>query len=198
MTVDASGARSVERMSHAAGTDGVAPLRPNVVLTGFMATGKSTVGRVLAARLRYGFVDTDRIIEERHGPIPAIFAERGETAFRALERALAEELAGLSSLVISTGGGMLLDPIVAEMFSATGTVVCLTAEPDVILKRVGGARAGERRPLLAGADPRTRITELLTERAEAYGRFPQVATDGRPPTEIAVEIEALVRDGSVG
>ena len=65
MTVDASGARSVERMSHAAGTDGVSPLRPNVVLTGFMATGKSTVGRVLAARLRYGFVDTDRIMPAR-------------------------------------------------------------------------------------------------------------------------------------
>lgn len=183
-------------MSHGTGTDGVAPLRPNVVLTGFMATGKSTVGRVLAARLRYGFVDTDRIIEERHGPIPVIFAERGEAAFRALERALAEELAGLSSLVISTGGGMLLDPTVADVLSATGTVVCLTAEPEVILRRVGGARAGERRPLLAGGDPRARITELLAERAEAYRRFPQVATDGRPPTEIAIEIESLVRDGS--
>lgn len=185
-------------MSHGTGTDGVPPLRPNVVLTGFMATGKSTVGRVLAARLRYGFVDTDRIIEERHGPIPVIFAERGEAAFRALERALAEELAGLSSLVISTGGGMLLDPAVADVLSATGTVVCLTAEPEVILKRVGGARAGERRPLLAGADPRARITELLAERAEAYGRFPQVSTDGRSPTEIAIEIESLLRAGSVG
>jgi shikimate kinase len=169
-----------------------------VVLTGFMATGKSTVGRVLASRLRYGFVDTDRIIEERHGPIPAIFAERGEAAFRSLERSLAEELAALSSLVISTGGGMLLDPGIADLFSTTGDVVCLTAEPEVILRRVGGARAGERRPLLAGGDPLERIISLLAERSAAYARFPQVATDGRSPTEIASEIEALVRRDSAG
>lgn len=183
-------------MAPGAEPDGAAPLRPNVVLTGFMATGKSTVGRVLAARLRYGFVDTDRIIEERHGPIPTIFAERGEAAFRSLERSLADELAALSSLVISTGGGMLLDPVVADMFSATGVVVCLTAEPDVILRRVGGARAGERRPLLAGADPLERIVGLLAERSAAYGRFAQVATDGRSPSEIASEIEQLVRGDS--
>jgi shikimate kinase len=177
---------------------GASPTRPNVVLTGFMATGKSTVGRVLAARLRYGFVDTDRIIEERHGPIPRIFDEQGEGAFRALERSLAEELAGLSSLVISTGGGMLLDPEVADVMSSSGVVVCLTAEPEVILRRVGGARAGERRPLLADDDPLGRILELLAERSAAYGRFPQVATDGRTPTEIAMAIEAVLQGDSAG
>ncbi|MGA1344603.1 MAG: shikimate kinase [Ilumatobacteraceae bacterium] len=177
---------------------GAAPTRPNVILTGFMATGKSTVGRVLAGRLRYGFVDTDRIIEERHGPIPVIFAEQGEAAFRLIERALAEELAGLSSLVISTGGGMLLDPAVADVMASSGIVVCLTAEPEVILRRVGGARAGERRPLLAGGDPLDRIVQLLGERAAAYARFPQVATDGRTPTEISSAIEDVLHGGSAG
>ena len=65
---------------------GSAPQRANVVLTGFMGTGKSTVGRLVAATLRYGFVDTDRLIEERHGPIPELFATHGEDHFRRIER----------------------------------------------------------------------------------------------------------------
>jgi shikimate kinase len=164
----------------------------NVVLTGFMATGKSTVGRLLAARLRYGFVDTDRIIEERHGPIPVIFSTEGEAAFRRIERDVAIELSGLSSLVVSTGGGMMLDPVNADALASSGMVVCLTASPKVILRRVGGSRAGERRPLLSGADPEARIRELLTEREAAYAAFRQISTDGRPPSEVAEEIAALV------
>ncbi|MEC7384520.1 MAG: shikimate kinase, partial [Actinomycetota bacterium] len=88
----------------------------SVVLTGFMATGKSTVGRQLAARLRYGFVDTDRLIEERFGPVPEIFRTHGEERFRAIERELASELAALPALVIATGGGMLVDSAVADVF----------------------------------------------------------------------------------
>ena len=89
----------------------------SVVLTGFMATGKSTVGRQLAARLRYGFVDTDRLIEERFGSIPEIFRTQGEERFRAIERELASEIAALPALVIATGGGMLVDSAVADVFT---------------------------------------------------------------------------------
>ena len=116
--------------------------QPNVVLTGFMATGKSTVGRLVAAGLRYGFVDTDRMIEERHGSIPEIFASDGEEHFRAIERGIAEELAELSALVISTGGGLMLDASAGPTLAASGRVFCLTARVETIWKRVGGPRAG--------------------------------------------------------
>ncbi len=167
------------------------PRRRNVILTGFMATGKSTVGRTLAARLRYGFVDTDRVIEDRNGPIPMIFSERGEAEFRRLERAVAVELSSFSSLVIATGGGLMLDPVSAEALASSGFVVCLTASPKAILRRVGGPSAGARRPLLAVNDPEARIRELMNERAPAYKRFPQVSTDGRTPSEVADRIMEL-------
>ncbi len=91
--------------------DSPRPRPGNVVLTGFMATGKTTVGRLLAERLGYEFVDTDQLIEQRHGPIPAIFRESGEGEFRRLERSVADELAARRQLVISTGGRLLLDAV---------------------------------------------------------------------------------------
>ena len=159
-------------------------VRRNVVLTGFMATGKSTVGRMLAERLGYEFVDTDTLIEDRHGPIPQIFVEYGEDEFRRLERELAVELAGQDGLVISTGGRMLVDPVNADALGATGDVYCLTATIDTIVARLTAAGT-DSRPMLAGHDLRPRIAELLGERADAYARFPQVPTDDRTPGEIA-------------
>lgn len=163
----------------------------NVVLTGFMGTGKTTVGRLVAERLGHDFVDTDVVIEERHGPIPTIFAEQGEAAFREIERNLARELAARTGIVISTGGRMMLDPANAEALGATGRVYCLVADPDEILRRVTTDPSHIERPLLAGPDPRARILELLAERTPLYRRFPQVDTGGRPPAEIADEIVAL-------
>jgi shikimate kinase len=165
--------------------------RRNVVLTGFMGTGKTTVGRLLAARLGYEFVDTDAEIEQRHGPIPVIFAEHGEPTFRTIERRVAAEFGDRDGLVISTGGRMLLDPANEQVLSAHGDVFCLTASIDEIWRRVG--RTATDRPLLAGADPRQRIVELLAERQARYARFPQVATDGRPPVEIVDEITDRIR-----
>ncbi len=81
----------------------------NLVLTGFMGTGKTTVGRMLAEKLGMEFVDTDELIESRHGPIPRIFADRGESEFRAIEQEVARELGERSGLVIATGGRMVLD-----------------------------------------------------------------------------------------
>ncbi|MAT05145.1 MAG: shikimate kinase [Acidimicrobiaceae bacterium] len=172
--------------------EGTEHRRPSVVLTGFMGTGKTTVGRVLADRLGYEFVDTDAIIVDRHGPIPTIFADHGEDHFRALERDLAAELAERDGIVVSTGGRMLVDPVNAEVFERRHLVVALSATPDTIYERVGGERAATSRPLLAGGDVRTRIAELLDERAGPYGRFRQVATDDRTPDEIAAEIAELV------
>lgn len=169
------------------------PAKQNLVLTGFMATGKSTVGRLVAQRLGWEFVDTDAVIEERHGPIPDIFAEQGEDAFRDLERQVAAELARRSHLVISTGGRMLLDPVNAEALSSTGTVVCLTATAEEILARVTEqqARDGVERPML-GDDPAGRIGVLMAERADGYGRYRQLSTSGRPPEDVVDELLDLV------
>lgn len=164
------------------------PDHANIVLTGFMGTGKSTVGRLLAERLGYEFVDTDALIEQRHGPIPKIFRERGEGEFRRLERDVADELAGRERLVISTGGRLMVDAVNAARLGATGDVFCLTASVDTILSRVTADDSPVERPLLAGADVRRRITELLAERASAYAGFDQVDTDGRRPIEIVEEI----------
>lgn len=160
----------------------------NVVLTGFMGTGKSTVGRALAARLGWEFVDTDQVIEQRYGPIATIFAEQGEGAFRRLERDVASELAERRRLVIATGGRMLVDAVNAQRLGETGDIVCLVASLDTILERVDADGAGATRPLLQGDDVRGRLTALLAERLEAYGAFHQVETDGRSPDELAVAI----------
>lgn len=161
--------------------------RRNVVLTGFMATGKTTVGRLVAERLGYEFVDTDALIEDRHGPIPQIFLEYGEDEFRRLEREVAAELAGRDGLVVATGGRMLVDPVNAEVLGATGDVFCLTATVDTIVERLTAAGT-DTRPMLAGHDLRTRVADLLAERADAYARFTQVPTDDRTPDQLATHL----------
>jgi len=162
----------------------------NVVLTGFMGTGKSTVGRVLARRLDAEFVDTDALIEERYGPIADIFADQGEEAFREYERETAAALALRPALVIATGGRMMVDPACAAELGRTGRVFCLVASVDAILERVTSDESRVERPLLAAPDPRRRIIELLNERHAAYRRFSQVQTDGRSPEAVADDIVA--------
>ena len=164
------------------------PAHGNVVLTGFMGTGKTTVGRLLADRLGYEFVDTDQLIEQRHGPIPEIFGEHGEGEFRRLEREVAAELAERERLVVSTGGRLMLDAVNAARLGGSGDVFCLTASVDTILARVTAADPPVERPLLVGTDVRQRIAELLDERAPAYAGFDQVDTEARPPIEIVNEI----------
>lgn len=166
----------------------------HVVLTGFMGTGKSTVGRQLGALLEREWVDTDTLIESRYGPIPQIFEEEGEDHFRSLERDLAEELAARAALVISTGGRMMLDPIVREHLEPVSRVFCLVASPDSILLRVGGQHGAARRPLLAGDDPQARIQDLLAERSPGYAEFEAIDTDNRSPRQVAETIAKLCED----
>ncbi|MCX6028756.1 MAG: 3-dehydroquinate synthase [Chloroflexi bacterium] len=142
----------------------------NIILTGFMGTGKTAVGREVAERLGRPFVDLDvRIVERAGKSIPAIFAEDGEPAFRALEATLCQKLRQPAGLVIATGGGAVLDPANREALAAGGVLICLDADPDTILARLAGA---EDRPLLADPDRRARIATLLAQRAEAYAAIP--------------------------
>lgn len=156
-------------------------MAPKLILTGFMASGKSAVGRAVAARLGWRLLDSDAELIARAGkPIPAIFAEHGEAHFRALEREVIAALAGDPArcpqcgkprpAVISTGGGALVDERNHAALKRAGVIVCLTARPEVIAARV--RRSRERRPkLLEGGKPlKERIAELMEERRAAYAR----------------------------
>ena len=167
--------------------------RTNIVLTGFMGTGKSTVGRLIAKQLAYDFVDTDEWIEAENGrSIADIFREEGEDAFRQWERTASTTFAQREECVIATGGRLMLDEANAAALMENGRVFCLVAEPDEIVARVGG---GEKRPLLNVHDPAARIQELLDKRREKYGRFPQIMTTGKTPAQVAQAIiEAMKKD----
>ncbi len=165
---------------------------PNIVLTGFMGTGKTTAGRLLAAQLGMEFVDTDELLEARHGPIAEIFETRGEAAFRKLEHDLAQELSERRGVVISTGGRMMLDPKNVAALSRTGRVFCLVATPEEIYDRVSNDTARPTRPLLSVPDPRRQIVELLTEREPGYRLFPQLTTSDLSPEGVAKGLGELV------
>jgi len=166
----------------------------HVILTGFMATGKTAVGREVARQMGRPFVDMDAEIEARAGkPISRIFAEDGEAAFRHMEDALCEELSAQEGLVIATGGGTLVNPANRVLMMTCGTVVCLTCDVEEILKRVG---TNLDRPLLNVADPRAEIERLLEMRRQAYQSIPwQVDTTSLSIEESAarvVEIASLI------
>jgi 3-dehydroquinate synthase len=163
----------------------------NIVLTGFMGTGKTTVGRIVADQLGYEFVDTDRVIEERHGKIADVFRILGEDGFRRIERELAAELADRQRLVISTGGRMMLDPQNVANLSRNGRVFCLVATPDEIFDRVTNDSSRVERPLLSVPDPRQRIVELLAERGPDYRRFAQLTTDAISAAAVASDLVGL-------
>lgn len=165
----------------------------NIVITGFMGTGKSKVGLEVARRLGWEFVDTDTLIEQRVGmTIPEIFAQRGEGFFRQQERQLCQELAKRQGLVIATGGGALIPEENRQALGTSGLLVCLTCDVREILQRLVQV---EDRPLLDAADRRERIETLLAERREAYRRTPhQIDTTGLTVEEVAERVIRLLGD----
>ncbi len=169
----------------------------NVALVGFMGTGKSTVGHVLADLLGYELVDTDKVIEARAGKrVTEIFAAEGEGGFRQRERDLVAELATASGKVISTGGGMIVDPANLASLRGHSLVVCLWASPEVIFERV---RHQAHRPLLQTEDPLGRIRDLLRQRAPFYRQADVlVGVDFRAPVETARFVAASFRRQRAG
>ncbi len=140
--------------------------KSNIILVGFMGTGKTAAGKTVARRLKRAFIDMDAVIEERSGmPISEIFRRHGEAHFRQLERDLVQELSARENLVVAAGGGVVLNPDNLSDFGRTGVVICLRASPEIILRRVSPER---HRPLLEGAEKGRRILELLQSRQRFY------------------------------
>ncbi|MCL5289565.1 MAG: shikimate kinase [Bacillota bacterium] len=138
----------------------------NIVLIGFMGSGKSTVGRGLAKRLGYRFIDTDYAIEKVTDlTVEQIFHKHGVKRFRGEEALLVKKLALQENLVIATGGGLVLDPENVKKLKTNGVLVCLEASPENICKRVRNKRT---RPLLAKGNLQEKVARLLAERKEAY------------------------------
>jgi shikimate kinase len=165
-----------------------------LILTGFMGTGKTEVGRRLARAMQRAFVDTDKLVEAAAGrPIADIFARDGEAHFRVLERDAVRQAVAVPDAVVATGGGALLDADSRRMLLSAGPVVCLTATPEEILRRVGDAQD---RPLLGGgtqAERLTKIRDILAAREPGYRLAThQIDTTGRSVDELVGEIRSLV------
>ncbi|MEE8328458.1 MAG: 3-dehydroquinate synthase [Thermodesulfovibrionia bacterium] len=159
-----------------------------IVLTGFMGTGKSSVGKELSRRLGYPFIDTDHHIEEREGmPISLIFKKKGEDYFREVERSVVKQISQMSNVVIATGGGVIKNRENVDDLGRKGIIIWLKADPGIILRRV--MLEGGKRPLLDVEEPLNEIKRLLAERQKIYMQSDiSIETDYITPGETAQEI----------
>lgn len=163
----------------------------NIILTGFMGTGKSAVGKKLAEKLKLDFIDMDTLIEERAGmTIPEIFSRFGEAHFRRLESEMVRSLVDSKRKVIATGGGSIVDPENLQKLKEIGPVICLTATPETIYNRV---RSDTNRPLLQVPDPIDQIHQLLDDRGPHYAKADyHLPTDKGTIEELVNKILALI------
>lgn len=167
--------------------------KPYVILTGFMGTGKSTIGVILARQLHVDFIDLDAIIVQSSGrSIPEIFAADGEAGFRALEsKALRSVLDG-DVAIVSTGGGAVIDPENRRLMRESGIVVNITASPGVILART---RSCADRPLLRNRKSLAEIEAMLGEREQFYADADiRIDTDGKNVEDVAAEIVKFIEE----
>jgi shikimate kinase len=159
----------------------------NLALIGFMGAGKTSVGRLVAEQLHFDYLDTDDLIVSRTGrTIADIFKTDGEPAFRELEREVVAELATRTKTLISTGGGLPVNPANLASLKTHALVVCLWASPEKIWERV---KNQSHRPLLHDPDPQKKIRDLLAVREQFYKQADVlVNTDIRSPREVAMHV----------
>ncbi len=169
-----------------------------IILMGFMGTGKSTTGRILAQKLGYEFLDLDKIIEEKEQrSIPEIFQKEGEAYFRRKEKEMARAVCQKDNTVIAVGGGTVVDPENKELLLSAGKLIALYADVDTILERTRGEGT---RPVLdkaAEAGRREAIEHLLKERRDAYrGAHFSIDTSHISPLEVAEGILRFIKAGA--
>ena len=166
-------------------------LSANIVLVGFMGTGKSVVGRVIAQKLEFHFIDTDDVIEQTSkAKISDIFAEHGEDYFRDLESQAVKSVVLMKNQVVATGGGVVLRSSNIDLLRTGGPIFCLNATPKAIWDRVRSSRS---RPLLRGPEPLKKIETLLDKRAPYYALADhQIETTGVAVDRVADEIISYI------
>jgi len=158
----------------------------NIVLIGFMGSGKSTVGKLLANKLGLRFVDTDRLVEKKVGKrIKEIFKNEGEEKFRAFESEVIEEVSKYENQVISCGGGAVLNPDNVSILKENGVLIYLKASAFILFERLHGT---DTRPLLNVASPRDKVNELLAARQSLYEKVTDILIDTS-----YIDVDAVVK-----
>jgi shikimate kinase len=173
------------------------PSQKNIVLTGFMAVGKSVVGQRLARKLKRSFLDLDTAIEQREGmKVHELFSFKGEPYFRRIEKEMLREALSGDDKIIATGGGAIMDEDNLRMLKETSLLISLRARPETLLARA--ATGGSQRPLLQGDDKLERIKELLRQRERAYGQAHlSIDTEARSVDEVVEQIAKAINSDEI-
>lgn len=163
----------------------------NIILLGFMGTGKTSIAKKIAVDFGMQFIEMDSIIEEREGiTINEIFSTKGEPYFRMIEASVVKELSDKKGLVISAGGGVVLNPDNISELQKNGILICLNATPEEIYNRI---KDQTHRPLLKVKDPLVRIKELLEYRKPYYDKIAlQIDTTGKDIEEVVNEVKDFI------
>lgn len=167
-------------------------MKKHIVLIGLPGSGKTTVGRIVAEKLSAGFVDIDSILNRKEGkPIAMIFAEKGEPAFRDMERREVEAALANQPAVIAPGGGWAAQPGALESATLAGYVIYLKVRPETAVSR---AVPSGTRSMLMGEDPEAQMRVLIKEREPFYAKADaKVETDNKTPEQVAAEVVRLAQ-----